>query len=144
MPASDHLDRVGIIGATIAALCCLGLPAILSVLTAIGLGFIVNDAVLAPLLIVSLALIVWALVRGFRRHGNATALVIGSAASLILVMATLIWPLRSAAYASIVALVLASIANVVLWTPTVGMSRSGPCCMRYYPPMGDTDRTENP
>jgi len=97
MPASDHLDKVGIIGATIAALCCLGLPAILSVLTAIGLGFIVNDAVLAPLLIVSLALIVWALVRGFRRHGNATALVIGSAASLILVMATLIWPLRSRA-----------------------------------------------
>jgi mercuric ion transport protein len=40
MPASDHLDKVGITGATIAALCCLGLPTILSILTAIGLGFI--------------------------------------------------------------------------------------------------------
>jgi hypothetical protein len=40
--------------------------------------------------------------------------VIGSAASLILVMATLIRPSRSATYASIAALVLASITNVVL------------------------------
>jgi len=114
MPARDHVDTVGIIGATIVALCCLGLPAILSVVTTIGLGFIVNDAVLAPLLILSLALIVWALVRGFRRHGNATALVIGSVASVILVIAALVRPSRPAAYASIAALALASITNIVL------------------------------
>jgi hypothetical protein len=74
----------------------------------------VNDSVLAPLPILSLALIVWALARGFRRHGNVSAVVIGSAASLILVMATIVRPSRWAAYASVAVLVLASITNAVL------------------------------
>ncbi len=41
-----HLDKVGIIGAFVVAACCLGLPAIISILAAAGLGFLIQDAVL--------------------------------------------------------------------------------------------------
>ena len=46
-----HLDKLGVVGSLIAALCCLGVPTVLSIFTAIGLGFLINDAVLLPLLI---------------------------------------------------------------------------------------------
>jgi mercuric ion transport protein len=40
-----------LIGTAITAACCLGLPVILSALTAIGLGFLIHDAILIPLFI---------------------------------------------------------------------------------------------
>jgi mercuric ion transport protein len=114
MAIPDHLDKFGIVGAAIAALCCLGLPAILSVVAALGLGFLIKDAVLAPILILSLALVIWGLVRGHRRHRSWPPVVLGAAASLALAIAALARPSRPAAYASIAALVMASIANAVL------------------------------
>jgi len=110
----DHLDKFGVVGAAIAALCCLGLTAILSIAAALGVGFLINDAVLAPILVVSLALVVWGLVRGYRRHRNWLPLVIGGAGSLALAIASLAFPSRPIAYVSIAALVIASIANAVL------------------------------
>jgi MerC mercury resistance protein len=49
-----NLDKIGLGGSLFAALCCLGLPALLSILSAIGLSFLINDGVLLPLLIVFL------------------------------------------------------------------------------------------
>jgi hypothetical protein len=46
-----NLDKIGIGGSVFAALCCLGFPALLSILSVIGLGFIVNDTILLPLLL---------------------------------------------------------------------------------------------
>jgi hypothetical protein len=37
-----HLDKIGVGGSLFAALCCLGFPALLSILSAIGLGFLIN------------------------------------------------------------------------------------------------------
>ena len=59
MNARDHIDKIGILGATFAALCCLGISAVLSIVCAIGLGFVIHDAVLLPLLIISLFLVLW-------------------------------------------------------------------------------------
>ncbi len=87
MPASDHIDKAGVVGATFAALCCLGIPAILSVVSAIGLGFLVRDAVLAPLLILSVVLVVFGLVRGLHRHGHRMPVVISVLPSVALVAA---------------------------------------------------------
>jgi len=50
-----HLDKVGVGGSLFAALCCLGFPALVSILSAIGLGFLINDHILRPLLIVFFA-----------------------------------------------------------------------------------------
>jgi hypothetical protein len=49
-----HLDKLGVGGSLFAALCCLGFPALLSILSAIGLGFLIDD-ILRPLMVVFFA-----------------------------------------------------------------------------------------
>ncbi len=57
-------------GAAFAAACCLGVTAIVSALTAVGAGFLINDAILFPLYFALLALSVWLLYRSARAHRN--------------------------------------------------------------------------
>ncbi|MEX1068333.1 MAG: MerC domain-containing protein, partial [Patescibacteria group bacterium] len=57
-------------GALFAGACCLGVTAALSVLTAIGAGFLINDAFLIPLYVVFLALSLWLLHRSAKGHGG--------------------------------------------------------------------------
>jgi mercuric ion transport protein len=61
-----HLDKIGVGGSLFAALCCLGFPALVSILSAIGLGFLLNDDILRPLLIVFLLVAVFGLALGMR------------------------------------------------------------------------------
>jgi mercuric ion transport protein len=81
-----HTDKVGVAGSLFAALCCLGFPALLSILSAIGLGFFINDAVLLPLLVVFLIVTLGGLYLGVRHHGSWLAFVVGliSAASVFI------------------------------------------------------------
>ena len=73
----QHLDKVGIGGSLFAALCCLGFPALLSILSAAGLGFLIHDAVLLPLLVAFLVLTIYGLYRGYQRHGRPGAVILG-------------------------------------------------------------------
>lgn len=59
-----------IVGAGFAGACCLGVTSALSALTAIGAGFLINDAILIPLYIGFLSLSAWLLYRSARAHGN--------------------------------------------------------------------------
>lgn len=79
-----HLDKFGAGGSVFAALCCLGFPALLAILSAVGLGFLIRDAVLIPMLVVFLALTVYGLYHGMRRHGRRQLLAVGIVASLVL------------------------------------------------------------
>src|SRR6266852_4906866 len=81
-----HTDQVGVVGSVFAALCCLGFPALLSILSAIGLGFLINDAVLLPLLIIFLVVTLGGLYLGVRHHGSWLAFLVGliSAASVFI------------------------------------------------------------
>ncbi len=59
----------GLFGAAIAAACCLGISVVLSVVAAVGLGFLINDAYLLPMLFVGFAgLNLWTLYRSARKH----------------------------------------------------------------------------
>lgn len=113
MTARDQIDKVGILGAAFAALCCLGVSAVLSVVSAIGLGFLANDAILLPLMIVSLLVTGWSLISGYRLHHNLTALVLGALGGIGLLVFTFLHQMRPLAIMSIVLLVAASVANVV-------------------------------
>jgi mercuric ion transport protein len=75
-----NLDKIGIGGSIFAALCCLGFPALLSILSAIGLGFIVNDTILIPLLLLFLAVTLLGLYLGTRHHHEPWALILGGSA----------------------------------------------------------------
>jgi len=114
MNARDHIDKIGILGATFAALCCLGISAVLSIVSAIGLGFLIHDAVLLPLLIISLFLVLWGLYSGWKRSGKPAALGLGAAAAIALVISSFVLQSRVVAMVSIAALVAASVLNVVL------------------------------
>jgi mercuric ion transport protein len=75
----------GSLGSTFAALCCAGVPAVLGALSAAGLGFLINDLILFPLLAISLGLALWGLGAGARRHGRRPVLLLGAAGTALMV-----------------------------------------------------------
>lgn len=107
------LDKIGAGGTVFAALCCLGFPALLSIVSAVGLGFIVKDAILMPLLVVFLAIALLGLYLGTRHHHKPWALILGVASAAAL-LSVFIVPFPFLIYAGIVGLVAASVLNVWL------------------------------
>lgn len=69
MPAI-HADEWGPLGAIVTALCCLNVALVVGLLGALGLGFLVNDWLLLPLLAAFLGLTVWSVGRDRHRHGR--------------------------------------------------------------------------
>ncbi len=72
----------GSIGSIIASICCLGFAPALAALSAVGLGFLINDAILIPLLALFLGLAVWGLLASRRRHGINHPFYLGSAGAV--------------------------------------------------------------
>jgi mercuric ion transport protein len=77
-------DAAGAAGAIIAALCCAGVPAVVGVLTAVGLGFLITDTVLLPVLAAMLVLALWGLERGRSSHGARGPLRLGAVGAVTL------------------------------------------------------------
>jgi mercuric ion transport protein len=61
-------QMTSLIGTAITAACCLGLPIVLSALTAIGLGFLIHDAILIPLFIGFIGFNLWMLHRSVNKQ----------------------------------------------------------------------------
>lgn len=106
-----HLDKIGVGGSLFAALCCLGFPALLAIVSAVGLGFLIRDAVLIPMLVAFLALTLYGLYQGMRRHGRRQALGVGVVASLVL-FASIWFGSSIAAGIGIAVLIACSLLNV--------------------------------
>lgn len=78
------LQQLGaVIGAAIAAACCLGIPVVLSALSAAGLGFLIRDAVLFPLFGAMVAVNLWLLRRSARSHRNLAPFWAGVAGGVV-------------------------------------------------------------
>ena len=114
MPWRDHLDKVGIVGSFIAAACCLGQPAVLSIVAAVGLGFVIKDAILLPLMVVFLAVSLVGLYLGYRVHRSPWALVLASVSSVGAFFFIFVHANKFAAYLAIAGLVVASVLNLAL------------------------------
>lgn len=82
----ENLDKVGMPGSVFAALCCIGTPALLAFLTSIGLGFIINDAILIPALVGFLALTGYGLAASKERHGRKEPLMLFGASAAVIVI----------------------------------------------------------
>ena len=102
------------IAATFAAACCLGATAALSMLTAIGAGFLINDAVLIPLYLALLVLSVWLLYRSARSHGNLMPFWLGLVAAFIAFAG--LWIAEALVYAALALAVLAGSSAWDFWT----------------------------
>jgi mercuric ion transport protein len=75
----------GVVAATCAALCCAGAPVILSILTATGLGFLRNDAILLPVIALALLIALWGFWRSRSVHASWGPLASGSLGAIALV-----------------------------------------------------------
>lgn len=75
-------DGAGVVGAVLAALCCAGTPIVVSVITAVGLGFLHNDAILWPLMLASLAVALWGFWQGVRVHQHAMPALLGTVGAI--------------------------------------------------------------
>lgn len=82
---TNWADAAGVLGAVTAALCCAGTPIIVAVLTAVGLGWFRQDAILWPLMFVSLAIALWGFSRDRRRHARLGPLATASVGAAALV-----------------------------------------------------------
>lgn len=109
---SRRASLAGLFGSSFALLCCAGVAPVLGLLSAIGLGFLIHDAVLVPLLAVALGVTAWGLWQGRRCHGRASALRLGLGGAALTVGGLFLWvPL---AFIGFAAVVLASIWNLRL------------------------------
>ncbi len=78
-------DKLGFLGTLFASLCCLGVSVVIAPLTAIGLGFLINDLILLPLVLVFLLITLWGLYTGWKRHGVRPPFILGIFAAVLLI-----------------------------------------------------------
>ena len=110
-------DWTGPIGSVFAALCCLGVPWLVAAVTAAGLGFIRDDAILWPLMIASILLAFLGMWLGRRAHQSWLPLALGVGSGVALVAGVIFvhgFPARELIYAGSAGLIGASIWNAML------------------------------
>jgi mercuric ion transport protein len=103
-----------------AALCCLGAPAVVSIVASIGLGFLIKDAILLPLMVLFLLVTVIGLYLGYRAHRRVWPLILGIVSSLVALFFLFVHTVTVMAYLAMASLVLASILNVIARQKPVG------------------------
>jgi mercuric ion transport protein len=114
--SSRLADGAGVLGAVFAALCCAGTPFVVAGLAAVGLGFLRRDAILWPLMLVSLLVALWGFWQGARIHGRTGPLWLGAAGAVSLATGVIVVhgpPAMQMIYGGAAALVLATVWNLV-------------------------------
>ncbi len=104
-------ESSGSVGSVLAGACCLGFAPLLAGLSAIGAGFLVNDAILIPLFVAFLAYTVWVLWTSRKVHGRAGPFYLGVGAAVVAFAA--LWFLPALSYAALAALIAASVWNII-------------------------------
>ncbi|MBI3011277.1 MAG: MerC domain-containing protein [Candidatus Omnitrophica bacterium] len=105
----QSLDKFGAVGSVIATLCCLGFAPLVALLSAIGVGFLVKDAVLLPLLIVFLVIGGIGLWSAARRHGKFQAVWLHGISAVALVLSASIIYQRLVVWLSLAGIIGASV-----------------------------------
>lgn len=109
-----HLEKLAFIGDIVTLLCCLGFGPMLSVLSAIGAGFLINDAILAPLLAAFLVLGAVGLYVSHRHHRRWGPIVLHAAGAAAVFVFTFIAYFQPLIWVGVVGLLGAAIWDVVL------------------------------
>ncbi len=94
-------------GAALAGACCLGATGALSVLSAVGAGFLINDAFLIPLYVGLLGLSVWLLYSSARYHGSLMPFWSGFGAALVALLG--LWIHAALVYLGLAVLIASSV-----------------------------------
>jgi mercuric ion transport protein len=94
-------------GSAFAGACCLGVTGALSILSAIGAGFLVNDAFLIPLYVGLLGLSLWLLYSSARSHRNPAPFWTGLGGALVAFAG--LWILPALVYVGLAVLIAGSV-----------------------------------
>jgi len=113
-------DLGGTIGAVISGACCLGFAPLLALLSAVGAGFLIRDAILIPLFVAFLAFTVWSLWTSRKRHAKSGPFYLGLGSAVVVVPA--LWIAAPVAYAALAAFVGATIWDIVALRAARGRS----------------------
>jgi len=103
---------IGSLGSIFAALCCIGTPALLAFPTSIGVGFLINDKILIPLLVVFLGISIWGIYKSSKSHGRKGGLILIVVSAIVVF--TAIWFSRTLVYIGLVGLIAASVWDIYL------------------------------
>lgn len=113
---SQFTDVAGAFGAIVAALCCAGTPLIVAALAAVGLSAVRKDAILWPIMVVSLAVAIWGYWQGHRMHGAWSPLIVGIVGAVSLALGVIVvhgFPAMQMIYGGAILLVTATAWNIV-------------------------------
>jgi len=102
----------GSFGSIVAGACCLGLTPLIATLTGVGMGFILHDAILIPLLVVMLGFTLWSLNASRKRHGQNMPFYLGITSSLLAFVG--LWVFVPASWAGFIGLIVVSIWDMLL------------------------------
>lgn len=102
----------GSIGSIFASLCCLGFAPVLAALSSAGLGFVISDAILIPLLALFLGFALWGLKGSQKKHGKTSPFYVGAGGAIAALVGIFVFiPIH---VIGLIALVGASIWDIVL------------------------------
>ena len=111
MVKTKVLDVIGSSGSTFFGLCCIGSPAILAFLAAIGLGFLNNEFIIQPLFWGFIILTGYGLVNSKKRHGRKEPLMLFGVS--VAVIAVTIWFTTIGFLIGIGGLITSTVLNIV-------------------------------
>lgn len=102
----------GSFGSILAGACCLGLPPLIAALTGAGMGFVLHDAILIPLLVVMLSFTLWGLNSSKKKHQQTGPFYLGAASSILAFVG--LWVFVPISWLGFIALIFASIWDMIL------------------------------
>ena len=103
---------VSSLGSIIVGACCLGLTPVIALLTAMGAGFLINDAILIPLLVLFLGFSIWSLKSSRQKHRLNGPLYLGIGSSVVAFVG--LWVFAPISYAGFAGLIGASVWDLVI------------------------------
>jgi hypothetical protein len=113
MSLKGALDKIGIGGLLVVAVCCLRLSVVLAFLGAIGLGFLIRNTVLMPVMGIILAAILISLALDYQMHRRPLPLMIAVPSAATLYFVVFVHRVNLAVYLTVCGLILAPILNLI-------------------------------
>lgn len=120
------------VGAGVAAACCLGIPAVLAAVGAVGLGFLLQDVYLFPLFVSFETVSLWLLFRSARSHAYLAPFWVSlaggiAAAAGLWLLVTGLYPVPALIYAGLGVLVAGSVWDVLRGRKTAARATAPAC-----------------
>ena len=112
----------GSTGAVVSGACCLGFAPLLAGLSAVGAGFLIRDAILIPLFVLSLAFTLWSLWSSRAKHGQAGQFYLGLGGAVIAFAA--LWFSPPLAYLGLAGVLAAAVWDIVTLRHARGTTES--------------------